>query len=153
VLEARVLRVLGISPDEHLEERGVYPPREAGGDMAEVPAGSYQPGREEVVLVEEWLSDAELEHHFSADPTLSAALPSRHGLVKRLDVDPRILMFEDLDPPANSFGPVRSVGRGRWIMDTRAEPAALVIPNRSHHLVVWGEEGVVRLFALHDPSR
>jgi hypothetical protein len=152
VLEARVLRALGISPDEHLEERGVYPPR-ASGDMAEVPTGSYQPGPEEVVLVEEWLSDAELEHHFSADPTLSAALPWRRGHVKRLDVDPRILLFEDLEPPANSFGPVRAAGSGRWIMDTRAEPAALVIPNRSHHLVVWGEEGVVRLFALHDPSR
>jgi hypothetical protein len=150
VHEAEVRRALGIGPEEILEERGIYPPP-AGEDLAAAPTMGYRPGRGEVVLAEEWLSESELGTHFSDDPRLTAALPGGHGRVKRLDVDPRILVFEHVPPPTNSLGAVRIFGERIIVMDTRGKPAALVLPDGGHDLVIWGEGGNVRLFALRPP--
>jgi hypothetical protein len=144
--ETQVARALGFGPDEVLEERGVFPAMQPE-DLATVSSLGEDPGRDEVLLTEEWLSDSELETRFSDDPRLTAALPSG-GRVKRLDVDPRVIVFEEIERPTNSLGQVRMLRDGTWIMDTRSDPAALVIPNSRYQLVVWGEGGSVRLFAL-----
>lgn len=129
--------------------RRISRPRRRRSELAELPA---ELARDEVELTEEWLDDAELATRFSADSTLAAALPGRHGRAKRLDIDPRIVVFEGTPPPTNSCGPTRHVGHERWVMDTRAHPAALVLPNAQHRLVIWGEAGLVWLYELTEPA-
>lgn len=155
VREAQVRKSLGLNPNDELDERGVYPPH-APPDLPETPTRLEEkegPGAGEVLLNEEWLSDQELEEHFSEEPHVSAAIPrpveipAARARVKRLDIDSRILVFEQIPEPKSALGAVRAVRGGRWVMDSRSE-AALVFADQDHDVVVWGEAGTVRLFAL-----
>ena len=151
MLEDAVKRALGIGGGEHLQEEGVFfpPDRDTARDLARLPNLAVLPGPGEVVLTAEWLSDLDLETHFSADGRLEAALPHRRCRALRLDVDPAVLVFEHLPAPTNSLGAVHPGGTdGCWIMDTRDGPAALVLPDHDHDLVLWGEHGAVRLYAV-----
>lgn len=143
--EQTVQRALGIGPDQVLHDRGIYQPP-VGEGLTDAPALGRAPAND-VVLTEEWLTEDELEARFSSDTRLAAALPV--GRVKRLDADPRIVLFEDIDPPQNSLGPVMLIRDRTWLMDTRDQPAALVLPGADQRsLVLWGEHGAIRLFAL-----
>lgn len=149
--EADVQRALGLGGEDRLQEQGVYPPpdRDPARDLARLPNLAVLPGPGEVVLTEEWLSDLDLETHFSADGRLEASLPGRRLRALRLDIDPAVLVFEHVPAPLNSLGAVHPGGAdGCWIMDTRGAPAALVLPDDDHDLVIWGEYGTVRLFAV-----
>jgi hypothetical protein len=149
--EVTVERALGIGGDEFLQEIGVFPAPAPDQEPDRVPRLDALPGPDEIVLTEEWLSAVDLEIHFSSDGRLEGALPGRVGRALRLDIDPSVLVFEHLPWPANSLGSVHPAGDGRWIMDTRGGPAALVIPDGDHDLVIWGERGTVRMFALRPP--
>lgn len=153
VREEKVREALGLSADELLQERGVYVPElREQGDLAEIPESEDEPDPGEVLLTQEWLDDDQLAEHFSEDPDLSAALPGARSRAKRLDLDPGVLVLEGLPRPANSLGQVRHLGADRWVMDSRREPAALVLPHDEQQIALWGEGGTVRLFALRSPK-
>lgn len=149
--ETKVLQALGLDPDESLQERGVFYPADHDDQLAQLPSGvprGHDPGPGEVILTDEWLNNRELSEHFSADTLLQAALPQNGSQVKRADVEPRILLFEHLPPPVNSFGQVHYLGDGSWVMDSRGEPAALVFSHGDRDVVIWGQEGAIRLFSV-----
>ena len=155
VREAQVRKALGLGQNDELDERGVFSPRDAP-ELAENPPGAEKlegPGNGGVLLTDEWLSDQELEEHVSEEPDVAAgiprprAIPAARARVKRLDIEPRILFFEQVPEPKHSLGAVRAIREGRWVMDSRRE-SALVFPDKDHDIVVWGEDGTVRLFAL-----
>ena len=145
VHEDTVQKALGIGPDQILHERGIYEAPVNEG-LAGAPVLGRVPA-DDVILSEEWLTEDELRTRFSSDSRLAAALPA--GRIKRLDADPRIVLFEDIDPPQNSLGPVMLIRDRTWLMDTRGQPAALVLADGDQRsLVLWGERGAIRLFAL-----
>lgn len=155
VREAAVQSALGLGPDEQLQERGVYRPS-LDGELAQPPSGperSATLGPGETILGPEWLDDEQLEHQFSADPVLAAAFPSG-ARVTRADIEPRILLLENIPTPTNSVGHVRLLGKNRWVLDSRGDVAALQLPypEDDHDLVVWGERGEVRLFTVRHAS-
>ena len=86
----------------------------------------------------------------AADANLSAALPE--GRVKRLDIDRRFLVLEDLPAGTRQCGRVVRTN-GKWWLDARGEPAALAIPKNGFDVVLWGENGDVRLYALRRAAR
>ena len=149
VQEDIVRRALGIKDSEHLQERGIYhPPSRV--ELAQVPP-SREPGApSDLLLAEEWLSDSDLAEHFSEDSALAAVLPQ--GTVKRLDIDPRIIVVEGLPEPTRRLGDIRSTGTNAWIIDSRDGPTALAVAQGDHEIVFWIDNGAVRLFALRRDS-
>jgi hypothetical protein len=127
-----------------VEEIGVFRPPAI--DLGRPTTVEGLPEGEEYAAAQEWFSDADLETHFSDDPTITALLPE--GLAKRLDIEPRILTFEHLPPPKHVRGPVASAGDGRWVLDTRGEPAVIVLATAHYDLVLWGGSGELRAYAL-----
>lgn len=142
--EADVRRLLSIDSEHRILEVGVFrpPPVDLAGHVA---LGGLPEG-EELAISEEWLSDDDLQAHFSNAPRLSALLPGVR--VKRLDIDPRILTFEDLPAPAATHGRVTQMSDGHWALDSRAEPAVIVIRRDRRDVVIWGESSEVRVFLL-----
>lgn len=143
--EETVKKTLGLSDSDKLNERGVYR-RPMTPDLVEHPSGNDPVPQNEVLLSEEWLSNRQLEEHFSIDRDLNAALPQ--GLCKRLDLDPRILVLEGISEPTRRVGEIKASGQDAWILDSREGPSALAVPQGDHELIFWAENGDVRLFAL-----
>ncbi len=142
--EEKVREVLGLGDRDQLDEQGVFPPPRADDLAPPIPGqGALAPG---VVLGEEWLNEQEMAELFSDDPTISAVLPE--GRAKRLDVDPRIVVFEDLPEATATEGDVFPAGGRSLVMDARVGPAALVLPAGDHEVVLLGEQGDLRLFVL-----
>lgn len=141
--EMEVRRALGLAAEDSVQELGVFIPPEVdwSGELPE----ARLPSGEELALSEEWLSDTDLEGHFSNEPTLTALL--WRGRAKRLDVDPRILVFENIPTPRWTQGRVTSFD-GRWVLDSRSQPAILELSNQHRELVFWGQEGKIRIYAV-----
>ncbi len=127
----RLMReVTGTSKNAGIEEIGVFyaPPIDFGRPVstAGLPEG------EEYAASDEWFSNADLETHFSEESRITALLPQGHA--------------------KNIYGAVAKAGEGRWVLDSRDEPAVLVIQTASYDLVLWGQSGAVRAFAVR-PSK
>jgi hypothetical protein len=141
--EEIVRELLHLDPRDQLDERGVFPPPETA-DLA-TPPGTAPLG-DETTLTAEWLGERDLEQLFSADSTIEAALPS--GQVKRLDVDPRVLVFEGVPTDTTAVGAVVAAAENRLIMDARVGPALLAFSEADHEVIILGERGDLRLFVL-----
>jgi hypothetical protein len=144
VMEHVVRRLLDLSEQDRLEERGVFPPPAMQG-MARPPSdAALEPS--ELLLGEEWLDDEEMAGHFTEEPRIAAGLP--RGRVKRLLVEPRILVFEGTPVPRVLRGRVVHNRADTWVQDARDGPALLVFPADHHEVVVFSQKGDVRLFVL-----
>jgi hypothetical protein len=145
--EELVRQVLGLDEGDKLNERGIYPPPPSD-ELEPMPAGSDSPGRGEVILSPEWLEEHDAEEYFASDEKLAAALP--RGRVKRLGIEPRVLVLEDVPEPTVRRGQVSRLRRGAWVVDARGEPSAIAVPaaDHDHEVVIWGEAGDVRLYDL-----
>lgn len=142
--EATVRQFLQAGSNDRIQEVGVFPAPQV--DLAGPVALGTLPEGEELALSDDWLSVAELETHFSDEPKIAAVLPG--GRVRRLDVDPRILTFEDVAEPRVAKGPVRQIDQRTWILDSRKEPAVLSFGNDDREVVIWGDSGLVWVFLL-----
>jgi hypothetical protein len=89
-----------------------------------------------------------LTEHWSVEPHIAPALPKGRAL--RYDIDPRIVLLEDIPEPVMTHGSVYKDGPERWLIDTRNDDAAvLILPSQYNHgrLVIWGAGGKVRMFS------
>jgi len=146
-----IRRALLLSSSDEIHEIGVFPapPVDLAGPYIAV---GHLPEGEEIALSDEWLAERDLETHVSDEPLLAAMLP--RGRVRRLDVDPRIVIFEDIPHAEAVRGPIYRTRNGKWILDSRTEPAILILLSSAvHDLVIWGESGQVRVFAVRRNHR
>jgi len=131
VLEQRIREILRLAPDAPVHEVGVFTPAPA----------IYEGGIAGIDL-----PDLGLEDHFSEEPHVQPLLP--RGRARRWDVDPRVLVLEEIPEPVKTVGPVTRLGDDEWVIDTRGETAAALIDCDDHGLVIWGQAGQTRLFTL-----
>lgn len=141
--EKLVRELLGLSPDDVLEERGVFPSPPADRAFSEALG---EPAEAEGALSADLLVALGLGTEVMAAAELSAALP--RGIAHRFAVEPRVVELAGLPELTAIAGPVRRRTDGAWLVDSRRQPSALAMPADHGEVVICAEGGRLWLFRL-----
>lgn len=142
--EKLVRELLGLSPDDVLEERGVFPSpsgefafSQSLGDLDQNGGGG---------LSADLLAALGLGTEVIEAAELSAALP--RGTARRFAVEPRVVELEGVGELTAAAGPVRRRTDGVWLIDSRRQPSAVAMRADHGELVICAEDGRLWLFRL-----
>lgn len=143
--EQAVRDALLVDEGDTVVELGVFPP--PPGEFANSEAAEGTGEEHSTSMSGDMLALLGLTEHWSTAQHIQPSLPAGRAL--RHDVDPRIVLLEDIPEPLAVVGGVVKRGPRQWIMDTRsAEPAVIVVPHHDHErLIIWGANEVIRLFS------
>jgi hypothetical protein len=144
--EQAIRELLDLDERETVVEIGVFP--SPSSEIAEAEAAEGVAEERSAGMSGDMLALLGMTEHWSVAPRIAPVLP--RGRALRYDIDPRIVLLEDIPEPITSRGGVVRDGPGRWLMDTRNdEPAVLVLSGDDGHdrLVLWGAGGKVRMFS------
>jgi hypothetical protein len=142
--ERKLRAALQLGPRDRVEEVGVFPQPDREVDVEASYAGVAE--EEGEAMSSDLLVTLGIGRSASTEPRIEASLPSGHA--KRFDADPRVLLLEGIPTPKLVLGPVKHRTDDAWLVDTRRKPAVILLERDGAELVVWGEEGSVRLFAV-----
>jgi hypothetical protein len=144
--EQAIRELLDLDERETVVEIGVFP--SPSSEIADADAAEGVGEERSIGMSGDMLALLGMNEHWSVAPRIGPALP--RGRALRHDIDPRILLLEDIPEPIASHGSVYRDGPERWLVDTRNdEPAVLVVPveDDDARLVIWGAGGKVRMFS------
>ena len=142
--EAEVRAALQLGPRDQVEEIGVFPQASPEVNARDSYAGEAEERGQE--MSGDLLATLGIGRKATVESRIDAVLPQGHA--KRFDSDPRVLLLEDIPSPKLALGPVKHRTDDAWLVDTRREPAVLVMEMDERELVVWGQNAEVRLFAV-----
>lgn len=143
--EAKIRELLELEDDQILVDIGVFPPPPSELDSSEAAEGTGE--EHSVGMSGDMLAILGLHDHWTVAQRIEPSLP--RGRALRYDIDPRILLLEDIPEPTATLGSVHKNGGRGWLLDARAEePAVVVLPMEKNgdRLVIAGAQGNIRMF-------